>query len=150
MLYCMSDTSLQEKWCNEEGRDATCTGDASIVRQPKILKKSVYTSLRPEIKLKQQHLKCISQKYHDACCWRTLLCQQTDHPVAQHGCPLKVNMVEPGQYQEMSGENMLWLEVVLVRPVGGPHPVVCYPFSTKKELVRNWCWFNVGWRRLLV
>ncbi len=43
------------------------------------------------------------------------------------GCPLKLSRVEPGQYldEKPSGKTRLLLEEVLVRPIGGAHPVVC-------------------------
>ncbi len=42
-------------------------------------------------------------------------------------CPLKLSRVQPGQYLDgrPSGKTRLLLEVVLVRPAGGAHPVVC-------------------------
>ncbi len=56
-----------------------------------------------------------------------VICKQPYHPVAKDRLSTEAKQGWAGQYldERPPGKTMLLLEGVLVRPVGGAHPVVC-------------------------
>ncbi len=59
--------------------------------------------------------------------WEIKIHRQPYHPAAQHQFPIESKQGWVGQYLDgrPPGKTRLLLEEVLVRPAGGPHPVVC-------------------------